>query len=520
MKQPKPTNVLEAINISLKMEGETIIHPLSFELKQGESLAITGASGSGKTMLGRMLAGQFLPSSGQLICDPGFRRFMVDQQDHFIAFSGQRSMHDGFRYENQSMESVPTVRELLDRAKIKNETNTSENGVYRMMEQLEIQHLADRKLLQLSNGERKRTQLATVLLQKPGLLVLDQPFVGLDFHSRMSLNRLLKQQMKSGLCLVVITDPDHVPDAIHWVIELKNGQLNQWVRQASYRSSIGADDSGYPETDPQLLAHLSHPETPLNTIVRMNQVQVTLGGKQILQNINWHVKSGEQWALLGPNGAGKSTLLSLVTADNPQAYANDLILFDRQRGTGESIWDIKRRIGFVSPELHLYFLRGAGIQNTIPGLAAPERKAYNPMTCLEVVLSGFHDEVGFASAATDDQLKTAGMWLHILGLKYLQKRLFVHASLGEQRVVLLARALVKAPPLLILDEPCQGLDSQQTRRFIRLLNAICDQLKTSLIYVTHRKAEIPSCVTHLLHLENSRIKSQGAFDRSNFQWNR
>ncbi len=520
MKQPEPTNVLEAITLSLKMEGTTIIHPLSFELNQGESLAITGASGSGKTMLGRLLSGQFLPSSGQLIAKPGLKRLMVDQQDHFIAFSGRRSMHDGLRYENQAMESVPTVWEFLIREKMRSETGASETALQDLLKQVKIEHLADRKLLQLSNGERKRTQLAAVLLQKPDLLVLDQPFVGLDFHSRANLSRLLKQQMDSSLYLVVITDPEHIPDSIPWVLELKNGRLNQWVHRAEYQPKLDAFGLSFPEVDSQLFARLPRPDSSFSNIVRMNQVQVTLGGKQILKDINWWIKSGEQWALLGPNGAGKSTLLSLITADNPQGYANDLLLFDRQRGTGESIWDIKKCIGFVSPELHLYFLRGAGIYNTIPGLGASGSQVYISMTCRDIVLSGFHDEVGFTSASTDDHRERATTWLAALGLEYLQKRLFVHASLGEQRIVLLTRALVKSPPLLILDEPCQGLDSQQTNRFIHLLNVLCQQLKTSLIYVTHRKEEIPGCVTHLLQLENGKVKSTGIFNRSAFHWNR
>jgi molybdate transport system ATP-binding protein len=520
MKQPKPANILKAIKLSLKIEGQTIIHPLNFELKQGESLAITGASGSGKTMLGRLLVGQFPPSAGQLVVRQELRRMMVDQQDHFIAFSGRRSMHDGLRYENQAMETVPTVWEFLAQVQLKSKTGESEAVIWNMLSQLEIEHLAGRKLLQLSNGERKRTQLAAVLLQKPDLLVLDQPFVGLDFHSRENLGRLLTQQMDSGICLVVITDPQHIPGSIHWVAELKNGRLSQFVKRFDYQPDIVEFVREKGDLNLSHFAGLPKLGEGFGTIVRMNGVNVVLGGKQILKNISWQVKPGEQWALLGPNGAGKSTLLSLITADNPQGYTNDLILFDRQRGTGESIWDIKKRIGFVSPELHLYFLRGAGIYNTIPGLGMSANRVYSSLTCRDVVLSGFHDEVGFTSAPTDDQQQIAASWLAVLGLQDLQQRLFVHASLGEQRVVLLARAMVKSPPLLILDEPCQGLDLQQTSRFVYLLNVLCRQLKTSLIYVTHRKEEIPGCVTHLLQLENGEVKSEGTFDASVFHWNR
>jgi molybdate transport system ATP-binding protein len=224
------------------------------------------------------------------------------------------------------------------------------------------------------------------------------------------------------------------------------------------------------------------------------------------------VKAGEQWALLGHNGAGKTTLLSLVTADNPQGYTNDLVLFDRRRGSGESIWDIKNRIGFVSPELHLYFLRGEGIFNTIPGLQSKPHSHYDALTCMDVIISGFRNEIGFASQPTDLQRDLAERWFPALGLSHLTDRLFIQASLGEQRALLLARALVKSPSLLILDEPCQGLDDEQTQRFVNLLDQLCKHLNTTMVYVTHHRNEIPPCVSKVLELEGGQVKYNGAFN--------
>ncbi|MGE4490434.1 MAG: ABC transporter ATP-binding protein, partial [Kiritimatiellales bacterium] len=280
-------------------------------------------------------------------------------------------------------------------------------------------------------------------------------------------------------------DAESVPSNIQKIIELKSGRAD---------SATFADDS--------LFEMLPEPNESFENIVLMRDVHVELNGKKILQGINWQVKPGEQWVLQGHNGAGKTTLLSLITADNPQGYTNDLILFDRKRGSGESIWDIKRKIGFVSPELHLYFLRGSGIFNTIPGLNKTAHETYDSLSCLEVITSGFMDEIGFSSPADDHQLHAAKTWLSILQLNHLSKRLFMHASLGEQRTLLLARALVKSPPLLILDEPCQGLDAGQVRRFTALLNRICEQLHTTMIYVTHRDEEIPACATKRLVLQN------------------
>jgi molybdate transport system ATP-binding protein len=505
---------LKLSNLSLKIAGERLIKDISFELKKGEALAITGASGSGKTLLGKLLAGQIAASSGKLVFQNQPKRLMVDQQDHFIFFSGRRSMHYGQRYESSGMENVPTVKAFLQKFQ---PGNNGEAAIHLVMEQMEIAHLAGRKILELSNGERKRVQLATALLQKPDLLVLDQPFVGLDFHSREKLDSLLELLAETGICLVIICDPKHIPAYVHWVAELKDGALKQFTERENYRPQTETMDFGLQDTSSHLFSLLPKPKEAFGNIVLMRQVNVKIGEKQILDNINWQVKAGEQWALLGPNGAGKTTLLSLITADNPQGYNNHLILFDRQRGSGESIWDIKQRIGFVSPELHLYFLRGAGIFNTVPGLSGPSHQAYSPLTCLDVALSGFRDEVGSVSPSTDHQRGLASAWLSILKIDRVKKRLFIHVSLGEQRLVLLARALVKSPALLILDEPCQGLDHQQTARFTQLLDTVCRHLQTTLIYVTHHPDEIPVCANHLLELENgpeaSGVKYCGEFRR-------
>lgn len=505
---------IESKNLSFSIDGAELIHNLNFSLNSEESMVITGASGSGKTLLGKLLAGRIKANSGELIFNEINKREMVDQQDHFIAYSGRRSMHYSQRYEKLGMESVPVVVEFLKKRSTQNGHLPSNLEIKKVMEQMEIEHLADRKILELSNGERKRTQLAIALLKHPDLLILDQPFVGLDAHSRENLNRLLEQQIESGVRLVVICDPHHIPESVHKVLELKEGKLNQFGNRNNYQSQIEEETFLVTETEQQLFQILPKSEQLYEDVVMMKKVNVRFDGNLILEDIDWQVKKGEQWALLGPNGAGKTTLLSLVTADNPQGYNNHLILFDRQRGSGESIWDIKKRIGFVSPELHLYFLRGAGIFNTIPGLSNPNQEIYSKLTCREVIQSGFHDEVGFNSANTDQQVKLANTWLSILGMERLQKRSFTHASLGEQRSLLLARALVKSPELLILDEPCQGLDHQQTKRFTQLLDAVCEHLQTTMIYVTHQPEEIPTCVSHLLELEDGRVKTCGGYKRN------
>ena len=500
--------IVQANGLYLQSGVSYILEDISFHLKKGESIALTGSSGSGKTSLGKILAGISAPTQGELTISPNLKRLMVDQQDQFISQSGMKSAYYSQRYENLEEDASPDVRTYLQKIQEKTERTANEKQVLEVMEQLEIVAISGRKLLQLSNGERKRTQLAAILLQKPDLLVLDQPFVGLDTSARSILNQLLEQQMKAGVSLVIICDREHIPAGIQKVLELHKGKVARFADRTKYIPETVSDDSK-PGTDAGLFELLPAPKEVHADIVSMKNVRVSFGEKEILTDINWQVKNGEQWALLGPNGAGKTTLLSLITADNPQGYSNDLVLFDRQRGSGESIWDIKKRIGFVSPELHLYFLRGGGIYNSVPGLGEKTHTSYDALLCADVIVSGFRDEIGFVASPTGLQRKIANTWLSILKLEHLRDRKFFQASLGEQRLLLLARALVKPPSLLILDEPCQGLDPQQTRHFVHLLDLVCKNLNTTLIYVTHQKEEIPSCVNNLLRLENGRIKYCG-----------
>jgi molybdate transport system ATP-binding protein len=217
----------------------------------------------------------------------------------------------------------------------------------------------------------------------------------------------------------------------------------------------------------------------------MVDTTIRYGEAIILDAINWEVRRGQRWNVSGPNGAGKSTLLSLITADNPQAYANEIWLFDRRRGTGESIWDIKKRIGFVSPELHLYFDRGA--------------------TAHDVVASGLFDTIGLFRPLNAEQETLVSLWMRLLSLWELRMRRLAQLSTGQQRMIFLARALIKNPPMLILDEPCQGLDDEQTAHFRDLITTLCTVFDTTLIYVSHYRQELPACIDHFLRLEKGAI---------------
>ena len=224
------------------------------------------------------------------------------------------------------------------------------------------------------------------------------------------------------------------------------------------------------------------PAADFGLAVKMEDVSIRYGEKIILNKINWIVKKGECWNVSGPNGAGKSTLLSLITADNPQAYANKIILFDKERGTGESIWDIKKKIGFVSPELHVYFDQQA--------------------SCSDVIASGLFDTIGLFRRLNNEQEEQVLLWMKLMNLLPFRDKRIYQLSASQQRMALLARALIKNPPLLILDEPTQGLDETQTAFFKKLVTELCRHFGTTLIYVSHYSSDLPACINHFLRLEN------------------
>ena len=219
-------------------------------------------------------------------------------------------------------------------------------------------------------------------------------------------------------------------------------------------------------------------------LVRMKNVNITYHRVKVLQHIDWTIKRQENWAVLGPNGSGKTTLLSLILGDNPQAYANDIVLFGRRKGTGESIWEIKEKIGFISPELHVHY---------------PYR-----FSAFDVICSGFFDSIGLYRKCSDKMKRAARSWLKQLGMSAYAETRFGTLSDGIQRMILVARALVKNPQLLVLDEPCQGLDERNRRHIIGLVETVGRRMDTGIIYVTHDVDELPDIITHVLRLEDGK----------------
>ena len=492
-------SILTIDHIQVRTATHTLFQNLSFNINADENWALVGESGSGKSALLQTIAGNLPISGGKIVYhfyedvkqnhlyDASFTHqkmiAMVASKHHFRNLSNTKDFYYQQRYNSSDSEDAPTVATYLDQVTshvFANPVWTYEETIH----QLKLEPLLDKQLIKLSNGETKRLLIAAALLKHPTLLLLDNPLTGLDVQTRTEFNQLITAITQSGITVIMATSPHEIPDAITHVAVMHQQKIEKTVlKQAFKPEEIKQQQTPVDLAELKNLLHLT-PNASFSTLISMENVNIRYGEKQILNNINWQVLPGERWALLGPNGSGKSTLLSLVNGDNPQAYANHIVLFDRKRGSGESIWDIKKKIGFVSPELHQYF---------------PAESS-----CLQVIESGFYDTLGLFRPSNPEKTAIALRWMKLLQIEGNARKLLKNVTASTQRLCLLARALVKNPPLLIFDEPCQGLDDQQQNHFKHLLELICQHSNTTLIYVTHYQQEIPNVVTQVLRLEKGR----------------
>jgi molybdate transport system ATP-binding protein len=319
----------------------------------------------------------------------------------------------------------------------------------------------------------------------PRVVVLDNPFIGLDADTRQQLKELLKTISKENALqiILVLSKSDDIPEFITHVVEVRDLIVLPKVSREHYlahRASFPSRVLSKEMEDAILYLPYNHQEYHANEVINMHNVSIRYGNRTILKNLDWRVKNGERWALSGQNGAGKSTLLSLVCADNPQSYACDIALFGKARGSGESIWDIKKHIGYVSPELHRAYRRD--------------------MPSIRIVASGLKDSVGLYVKPSKEDYRKCRFWMRIFGLEGMEERSFMKMSSGEQRLVLLARAFVKDPELLILDEPLHGLDNFNRRLVKDVIETFCQRFNKTMVFVTHYQEELPRCIDHHLTL--------------------
>lgn len=450
--------------------------PVSWTINDGENWAVVGPNGAGKTLLTDILQGRIVLKSGEVCVTAGngeesYRLIRSMAFRDIYSLADCKNMYYQQRWNSSDSEEAPLAGSLLK------EFAEEKIAVYTGL--FGIDSLLEKRIISLSSGELRKFLITRTLMSEPKVLILDNPFIGLDAVSRESLSHMLRKMAEiNGLqTILVLSNPSDIPEWTDFVLPVDDRVCLDIQNRDEFLGNAGLLARLFPEqTDSVLvLPGEDNKVADYTNTVKMEQVNIRYGTRTILKDVDWLVKNGEKWALLGKNGSGKSTLLSLVCGDNPQSYANKLTLFDRRRGTGESIWDIKKRIGYLSPDMHTYYLQD------IP--------------CADVVASGFFDSIGLFRKCTEEQRITAREWLEVFHSGHLADRSFVKISYGEQRLVLLARAFVKNPELLILDEPLHGLDAGKKKLAGRVIESFCTRKNKTLIYVTHYTEEIPGCVT-------------------------
>ena len=351
----------------------------------------------------------------------------------------------------------------------------------------------------LSTGEIRRLLLCEALVSKAALLILEDPFDGVDQDGRRAISSLLAAYMNGpGALLLVMERPANIPDGITHALAMENhtvafrGTLPDFLllrerTRAPHGAAKGLSDGPIPEAlipPPPATVRPDQKESGENEppLVEMNRVTVEWSGRKVLDSLSWKLEKGQHWLIRGPNGSGKTTFLELITGDNPQVYRNDVRLFGKKRGSGETIWEIKERMGIVSYKMHQEF------------------RMVSDMDVESVILSGFHDSIGLYRQKGEEETLKARSWLELGGFAGREAERFSALSYGDQRAVLILRAVVKGPSILVLDEPCHGLDDNHRNRILALLEAIGNSGRTTLLHVTHDPDEALQCELNVLEL--------------------
>ena len=516
-------------NCSVQDSYKTLLPRIDWQMCDGEAWLVIGPNGGGKAAFVRALSGQaqFVPNVAPPpavpLCSSVFstaegrggtavvsleaaaalieeerRRDeseYMDKQD--IGRTGRRFICEVLGGPMNKDDPLPPIADKLD--------------ALPEVKLCGVGPILDRGLKLMSTGEIRRTLLCRALLSGCSLLILSDPFAGLDVSSRKILleffDTILKRQLapagsgESAFPRIILSMErfHEIPSQINRVLEFREGAVSFCGTRTDYEKILAgrkAEKEASREADKRaflaeiariraesdaLVSGINQDPAP-DSLIRFNKVNVGWDEHRVLIDLTWEVRRGEHWLIRGPNGPGKTTLLELITGDNMQVFREDVSLFGRRRGTGETIWDIKRQLGIVSYRLHVEYRMVGG-------------------TDLEsVIVSGFHDSIGLYEQATDFELQAARAWLKLAGFAGREHQTFASLSYGEQRAILILRAAVKSPRVLILDEPCHALDEDYRDKILDLLETVAATNTTTLLHVTHEEDEALACEKHVLEL--------------------
>jgi len=454
------------------LRQDLMLGPLNWLIEPNQKWLIVGRNGAGKSALVAALQGEGERISGDI--------WYNDDEAAVVSTEIQKTLleEERIRCEGQDERISGTPVSAVLRALSPDEAELS-----RFVQRLGLSGRETQPFRSLSTGETRKVLLARALASNRSLLILDEPASGLDAESLERLHQIL-EDVKDRTVLLLSNDWSRLPSWIDHVALVDAGELvfcgplagadiEPWLAQMMALS----DRAGHlPEAAASDLPALDD-DAPL---VDMRQIHVAYGDRVVLTQFDWRIESGQHWQVTGANGSGKTTLLELITGDSPHCYTNDLTVFGYKRGTGESIWQIKQYIGLVSSALHMAYRVSSSLEN--------------------VLVSGFFDSIGVYQKPSEAQRQIVGAWLQRLGLDAVRQQPFNQQSYGNQRLLLIARAMIKQPALLILDEPCLGLDAPNRALVLALIEQLIARAQTTVIYVSHDARDRVDSISNTLAL--------------------
>jgi molybdate transport system ATP-binding protein len=483
--------VVELDDVSVRIGKATILSHLTWLFRSGENWGVLGGNGAGKTTFLSLVRGDIWPAPG---CGRRIYRLNGQANETPIGFREQTGlasselldMYRTMAWNVSGLEAVcsgfqgtPLLSERLDEARLKRVAN--------VLATLGIEELADRGILSMSQGEAKKVLIARAMVQHPRFLLLDEIYTGLDAHSRDMVMRLLERVTEQGTQILwAAHDAKEIPASVTHVLTLQSGRIMEQGRISDMSTGVITQSKSKPKVTLGRPLDSKWQEKRSEFLVRMEDVDVFQGGRRILEHIDWTVETGQNWALLGKNGSGKTTLLKLIIGELRPLWGGKMRRFGRD--DPQNLWEIRKRISIVSPDLQ----------------AVHSSK----QTGLDMVVSGFYGSVGLFDEPTQSQIMSARSWFQLLGITWMENREVRTLSYGQIRMLLVMRAVVTGPKILLLDEPLSGLDEDARNKVLSIIEEFASA-GTSVIYVSHRYNELFSALNHVAVVEKGRMVFQG-----------
>lgn len=471
--------VIQLNDLTVNFDDRFELRNINWTITPEQHWVVTGANGAGKSALAAVLAGIGDKVSGSVEGLPA--------RVGLVSFEAQAELIEAERKKDDA-DIMDVISEGTSVDEILFEDCQDIELAKELAVKFDLEKLLDRSFRKLSTGESRKVMLIRALACKPDLLVLDEPFDGLDVNALAMLQEHLQSIIATTPIVMVLNRFDEFPEFITDVAYVGNGHLQHQVRRNDESAfdelykllHLKTTDLKVPSADPETAIPVLNTAEPL---VRLTDLTIRYDDNKIIDKLNWTIEPNQHWQLSGPNGSGKTGLLSIITGDHPQCYVNDIFVFGFKRGSGESIWQIKQFIGYVSTALQWEYKGTTSLRN--------------------VIISGFFDSIGLYSKCTEKQKAIANEWLELLGMSERGDEIFGKLSYGDQRLLLIARAMVKHPPLLILDEPCLGLDDMNRQLVLALIEKICASTETSVLYVNHHPEDQIKGIDNYLALSQS-----------------